>query len=140
MLVEEAGERGGGHAYEVGKGGQAYLVHVVLVDIVLDLEHAAAVALDDDLGVGRAGQGAGIRTLGQLVEYLEQFHAGLPAVGDAADADDARTDFADGILGEGKTLASIVEHELDGAEGISGKDTRVREIYVKLQGDFVDIF
>ena len=63
MLVEEAGERGGGHANEVGKGGQAYLIHVVLADILLDFEHTTAVAFDDDLGIGRAGKGAGIGTL-----------------------------------------------------------------------------
>ena len=71
MLMEEAGERGGRHANEIGQRGQAYLVHVVLVDIVLDLQYPAAVALNDDLGIGRAGQGAGIGTLAEFMENLK---------------------------------------------------------------------
>lgn len=52
MLAEEAGERGRCHACYVGKSGQTYLVMIVLVDILLDLQHLAAVALDNDPGIG----------------------------------------------------------------------------------------
>ena len=52
VLAEETAERGGRHANQVGQRGQTNLVHIVFLNILLDLKYTATVALNNNFGIG----------------------------------------------------------------------------------------
>ena len=139
MELEEAAERRGTHAGDVGQLGKADLVAVVGVDEGLHLMHAAAVAGHLDLGEARGGERTGTLAARQFVEDGEELHEGIESVLDAAERVELTIDLHNGVEGEAEALLRLDHHLLHRVEGVTVEDGALAEVDVELDGDLADV-
>ena len=139
MELEEAAERRGTHACNVGQLGQSDLILVVGIDKALHLLDATAVARDLDLGKAAGSKGACTVVLGELIEDGQELHESVKAVLDLTERVELLIDVHDGVHGEAESLAALLHHLLHRIEGIAGEDAALGEIDVELDRNLTDI-
>ncbi len=140
MQLEEAAERAGTHARETGHIVETDLVHVILADVVLHLQHPSAVAGHLDLGIAAGGEGTCAVASRQLVEDGQELHEGVVAVALRTQRVEQLVDLHDGRHREAETLTGLVHHHPHGCEGIAGKDAvLVGKVELEVNGYLVNI-
>ena len=139
VQLEEAAEGRRTHAGDVGQRAEAYLVHVVLGNIVLHLQHAPRVALRLHLGIAVGGQHVNMLALGELVEDGQELHDGIEAVLDAAQRVDERIDTHDVVHRETDATAGLQQHLSKGQEGCLGQVAVVAQVEKELDGHLADV-
>ena len=110
MQLEEAAEGRWTHAGDVGQCVEAYLLGIVLGDIVLYLQHSARIALYGNLGIAGGCQRAHLSALGELVEDGHELLNGIEPFLDGAQRVKKFIDAHDVVEREGKSLACFEQH------------------------------